>query len=87
QISTRIKKERIKRALDVIVEIGLKVHGRYIHRSVKCYVTEKNTTWVCRLENYIPVVVENNIQLNFGEWINVYINEATFYDLRGFVNM
>jgi MiaB-like tRNA modifying enzyme len=83
QIDTRTKKARLKRALDVVMEVGLKVRSKYLNNSVRAFVTEKTNTWVARLENYIPVVIKNLCQLDYGVWVNVYIDEITFYDIRG----
>ena len=85
QIHTKIKKERVKKALNLIMEVGLKVRERYLGTKVKVFVTEKTNTWIARLDNYIPVVIRDGYNLDYGLWINVYIDEITFFDIRGYV--
>ncbi|MEM0001528.1 MAG: tRNA (N(6)-L-threonylcarbamoyladenosine(37)-C(2))-methylthiotransferase [Desulfurococcaceae archaeon] len=86
QINTAAKKERLKKALDVIIEVGLKVRKKYLNRIVNGFVTERTNTWIARLDNYIPIVIKNNIGLNYGEWVNIHVDEITFFDIRGYVN-
>ena len=87
QLNTAVKKERLRRALRVVEEVGLKVRERYLHSYVRGFVTEKTSTWVARLSNYIPVVIKNSeeVRLSYGSWVSIYIDSATFYDLRGYV--
>lgn len=86
-LNTWIKKERVKKALEAIEEVGLRVRQKYLHKTVRCYVTEKSNTWVARLENYIPVVLKTtNNSVDYGSWINAYIDEITFFDIRGYAN-
>lgn len=88
QIDTKIKKERLKKALDVVVEVGLAVRKKFLNSMVRGIITEKSTTWVARLINYIPVVIKNNdIELEFGRWVNIHIDEITFFDIRGYVKL
>ncbi len=86
QISTKTKKERMKRILRVIEEVGLSVHREYIGSRVEVLVTEYGKGWVGRTYNYIPVIIENGNGLNYGDRITVYIRNATFYDLRGSID-
>jgi MiaB-like tRNA modifying enzyme len=83
QIDTSTKKTRLKKALEAIVEVGLKVRRKYLHNVVEGFVTERTNTWIARLENYIPVVVKSSDGVGFGEWVRVYIDDITFYDIRG----
>lgn len=86
QLPTRVKKERVLRALQVIEEVGLKIRLKYIGKEVECFTTEHSNTWICRLENYIPVVVTGkggDPALDYGRWIRVLVDDATFFDLRG----
>ncbi|OYT37825.1 MAG: 2-methylthioadenine synthetase [Desulfurococcales archaeon ex4484_58] len=85
QVPTKIKKERMLRLLNVIQKVGLKTHGKYVGLDVNVFITEYSNTWIGRLDNYIPVVIKNNYpNIDYGSNINVHIDTATFYDLRGY---
>ncbi len=86
QVPTKTKKERMKRILRVIEEVGLSVHREYIGSRVEVLITEYGKGWVGRTHNYIPVIIENGNGLNYGDRITVYIRNATFYDLRGSID-
>ncbi len=83
QVSTKIKKERMKRILSVIEEVGLSVHRKYVGSSIEVLLTEYGKDWIGRTYNYIPVIIEDSNGLNYGDRITVYVYDATFYDLRG----
>ncbi len=85
QIPPYVKKKRSIKALKVIEEIGLKTHRRYIGVTTKALVLEKglNNTLVARTRNYYSVILPNDGETSIGEWVNVRITEATYYDLRG----
>jgi len=87
QVDTRVKKKRLELALKTIMDIGLKVREKYLNTRVSCIVTERDKTWVGRLLNYIPVVIKDprKAQISYGEWVDVYIDEITFFDIRGYV--
>ncbi|MEM0325510.1 MAG: tRNA (N(6)-L-threonylcarbamoyladenosine(37)-C(2))-methylthiotransferase [Desulfurococcaceae archaeon] len=85
QINTRVKKSRMRRALEVIVTVGLRVREQYIGRVVEGYITEKTDNWIARLDNYIPVVLKTSRNVDFGDFVKVFVDEATFFDLRGHV--
>lgn len=86
QVNTRTKKERMIIALRTIEEVGLKVRQKYLHTVVTCIITEKTNTWIGRLGNYIPVVLKSySTDIDYGKWLRVYIDEITFYDIRGVV--
>ncbi|MEM1619072.1 MAG: tRNA (N(6)-L-threonylcarbamoyladenosine(37)-C(2))-methylthiotransferase [Desulfurococcaceae archaeon] len=85
QINTRVKKSRMRRALEVIVTVGLRVREQYIGRVVEGYITEKTDNWIARLDNYIPVVLKTSRNVDFGGFVKVFVDEATFFDLRGHV--
>lgn len=87
-LDTRVKKARVKKALEVVVNAGLKVREPYVGKTVRCFITEWQRSWVGRLDNYIPVVLKtlpNNANLNYGDFVKVYVDEATFFDIRGHV--
>lgn len=87
QVDTAVKKRRLELALKVIMETGLKVRQKYLNTRVSCIVTERSKTWIGRLVNYIPVVIKgpSDTSVNYGTWLNVYIDEITFFDIRGYV--
>lgn len=88
QVDTRIKKSRLKRALETVVSVGLKIREPYVGKAVECFLTEKQRSWVGRLDNYIPVVIKNGTNLfKYGHAIRVYVDEATFFDLRGYITL
>jgi len=85
QLPTGTKKNRILRALKTIEEVGLRVRMRYAGKHVECFTTEYTNTWICRLVNYIPVVIvrlSDSIRVDYGEWVKVHVEGATFFDLR-----
>jgi MiaB/RimO family radical SAM methylthiotransferase len=86
QVNTVVKKERLKKALDAIMDVGLRVREKYLNKVVEGFTTEKTNTWIARLENYIPIVIKDHVNLKYGEWIKVYVDEITFFDVRGHVN-
>jgi len=86
QVDTQVKKKRLGLALKTAINTGIKVRQKYLNSIVSCFITEKNKTWVGRLSNYIPVVIRGpgSASLNYGEWINVHVDEITFFDIRGY---
>ncbi len=87
QVDTAVKKRRLELALKTIMDVGLRVRQKYLNTRVPCFVTEKSETWVARLVNYIPVVIKDpgKSVINYGEWLRVYIDEVTFFDIRGYI--
>lgn len=85
QLPTSVRKERVLKALRVVEKVGMRVRARYVGTSVRCFITEHTGTWVCRLTNYIPVVIRGGAgsTLDYGKWVEVLVEEATFFDLRG----
>ncbi len=85
QVSSKVKKERMRRFLELMESIGLKKHSKYLGKVVKAFVTEKSrNTYTARLINYTPVVIDSNREI-IGKWINARIQRITFFDLRGIV--
>jgi len=84
QLPTKIKKQRMLKLLEVVEDVGYKVHARYIDTSLNVFITEKNNKWIGRTRNYIPVIIMgNDNSLGYGRRVHVLVREATFYDLRG----
>jgi len=83
QIPEIIKKQRCKVLEEVIERIGLDINKEYIGTKAKALITEKGFrpgSVVARLYNYKPVVIKKELPL--GIWVEVEIEEATFFDLR-----
>ncbi|MCC6011022.1 MAG: tRNA (N(6)-L-threonylcarbamoyladenosine(37)-C(2))-methylthiotransferase [Desulfurococcaceae archaeon] len=87
QVNTLVRKRRLRLALKTIMDVGLRVRQKYLNTKVSCFVTEKSKTWVARLVNYIPVVIKGFDRdiVSYGKWLSVYIDEVTFFDIRGYV--
>lgn len=87
QVPDSIKKRRSSYLMKIIERIGLEINARYVGRRVRALAVEKGFregSIMARLDNYIPVVVTYEDGL-LGKWIDVYVKEATFFDLRGVV--
>jgi MiaB-like tRNA modifying enzyme len=87
QVNTLVRKRRLRLALKTIMDVGLRVRQKYLNTKVSCFVTEKSKTWIARLVNYIPVVIKGFDRdiVSYGKWLSVYIDEVTFFDIRGYV--
>ncbi|MEB3861216.1 MAG: tRNA (N(6)-L-threonylcarbamoyladenosine(37)-C(2))-methylthiotransferase [Desulfurococcales archaeon] len=85
QVPDPVKKERSRRLMRIIEEIGERIHRRYIGMRVRALVTERSfRSWsmTARLDNYFPVVLPLREEL-MGEWVDVVVEDASFFDLRG----
>ncbi|MCQ4366723.1 MAG: tRNA (N(6)-L-threonylcarbamoyladenosine(37)-C(2))-methylthiotransferase [Sulfolobales archaeon] len=84
QVPDSVKKERMKTAMGLYESIAYDIHSEYVGKTVKVLTTElgRKGSVIGRLRNYIPVVVKNESSL--GNWVKVVIEEASFYDLRGY---
>ncbi|AHC51298.1 2-methylthioadenine synthetase [Sulfolobus acidocaldarius SUSAZ] len=83
QVPDPVKKERIQIANKLYEELAYEVHSDYLNSIASVITTEygRKGSVIGRTLNYIPVVIRQNVEL--GKRINVRINEASFYDLRG----
>ena len=84
QVPDSVKKERMKTAMGLYESIAYDIHSEYVGKTVEVLTTElgRKGSVIGRLRNYIPVVVKNESSL--GNWVKVAIEEASFYDLRGY---
>jgi MiaB-like tRNA modifying enzyme len=84
QVRDSVKKERMKTAMGLYESIAYDIHSEYVGKTVEVLTTElgRKGSVIGRLRNYIPVVVKNESSL--GNWVKVVIEEASFYDLRGY---
>ncbi len=83
QIPDPIKKARSKILEKIIEDIGLSINKEYIGSRAKAIIVEKGFrpgSVVARLYNYKPVVIKEELPL--GKWVEVEIEQATFFDLR-----
>jgi len=83
QVPDPIKKERMKTATKIYEDIAYSIHSEYVNATSLVLTTErgKKGSIIGRTINYIPVVIRNYDRL--GDWINVRITEASFFDLKG----
>jgi MiaB-like tRNA modifying enzyme len=83
QVPDSVKKLRMREANKVYEEVALEIHREYVGSITKALVTEegKKGTKIGRTINYIPVIIENNVEL--GKWYDVRINDATYFDVKG----
>jgi MiaB-like tRNA modifying enzyme, archaeal-type len=84
QVPDSVKKERMKTAMGLYESIAYDIHSEYVGKTVEVLTTElgRKGSVIGRLRNYVPVVVKNESSL--GNWVKVVIEEASFYDLRGY---
>jgi len=84
QVPDSVKKERMKTAMGLYESIAYDIHSEYVGKTVEVLTTElgRKGSVIGRLRNYIPVVVKNESSL--GNWVKVVIEEASFYDIRGY---
>ena len=83
QVPDPIKKERMRIANKVYEDVAYSVHSEYLNSNALVLTTEtgRKGSIIGRTINYIPVVIRNFDKL--GEWVNVRITEASFFDLKG----
>ena len=85
QLSDSVKKTRSKRLSKIIEEITGEIFSSYIGRRVRGLVVERGfraNSLVARLDNYFPVVLPYEEGL-LGRRVEVEVEDATFFDLRG----
>lgn len=83
QVSTNTSKQRSKILTGVWRNIALDNNRKWIGREGKILIDEKgkNDSWIGRNYCYKPVIVRGDFKL--GDEIDVKINDATSFDLRG----
>jgi len=83
QVPDPIKKERMRIANKVYEDVAYSIHSEYVNTTSLVLTTErgKKGSIIGRTINYIPVVIRDYDRL--GDWINVRITEASFFDLKG----
>lgn len=85
QVPDPVKKRRSTILSRLVERIGLERYSRYVGSRVKALVAGspyREGSLVARLQNYIPVVIPAG-EARVGEWVEVEVAGATFFDLRG----
>ncbi|BEP18018.1 tRNA (N(6)-L-threonylcarbamoyladenosine(37)-C(2))-methylthiotran sferase [Pyrofollis japonicus] len=84
QVPDPVKKQRSKKLGEIIAKIGLEEHRRYVGSKARALVVSRGERGGLdtKLFNYMPVILPENEALP-GQWCNVEIVDATWYDLRG----
>ena len=90
QVPEGVKKERSRRLMKLYEEIGLERNKMFIGRVVEGVVVEENViggrrTYTVRSISYDSIVVPWSPNVKLGSRVRVYVNDATFFDLRGVV--
>ncbi|RLG75635.1 MAG: 2-methylthioadenine synthetase [Thermoprotei archaeon] len=86
QIPSYVKKQRLKRIIELMEKVTFEKHNKYVGRTVKALTTEegRDLTVIARTINYYPIVI-NDSNIKLGSWVQVKIIKNTFYDLRGII--
>ncbi len=84
QVPSSVKKERSKKLTELIERIGLEENSTLVGSRVEALVVSAGERGGldAKMFNYTPVVVGSG-EARIGEWKNIEIIEATWYDLRG----
>lgn len=85
QVPDPVKKDRSRRLMRIIEEIGERKHRVYVGKRVRALVTERSFrhwSMTARLDNYFPIVVPLREEL-MGRWVDIDVVDASFFDLRG----
>lgn len=84
QVADSVKKRRSTILMELSKKIGEAFMSRYLDRTVAAITTEpghKPDTVIARLENYVPLVIEDNVPI--GKRVRARITGYTFFDIRG----
>jgi len=84
QLAGRVTKDRSRRAVRLFEGVGLKQNQKWVGWKGKALVSQKNEdgSYTGRNTHYKPIVIKHHQEL-LGKWVEVEIEEATYYDLRG----
>jgi len=86
QLPDSVKKDRSRRLMRLVEEVGFMRHKRYIGleaRALAAGRAYRPGSLLARLDNYYPVIVPGGGKGLVGRWVRVRIVNATYYDLRG----
>lgn len=85
QVPDPVKKARSRMLSKLVERIGLERYSKYVGSRLRALVAGtpfRDESLVARLQNYIPVAVPRG-EARVGEWVEVEITGASFFDLRG----
>ncbi len=90
QVPESVKKERSRKLMKLYEEIGYERNKRFIGRVVEGVVVEENVvggrrTYTVRIPTYDSIVIPWSSNIKLGSRVKVYVSNATFFDLRGYV--
>lgn len=83
ELPGRVTKDRSRRMNRLFEKIGLEKNKKWISWGGLALVSEKNDgTYTARNDYYKPIIIKPDQKL-LGKFVNVEIEDATYYDLRG----
>jgi MiaB/RimO family radical SAM methylthiotransferase len=83
QVPSRIAKDRSRKLTKMHLDISRKINEKFVDEKKRILVAEfgKNNTLMGRTENYLPVVIDNNVEI--CDFVDVKIVEAMDTYLKG----
>jgi MiaB/RimO family radical SAM methylthiotransferase len=88
QVPEPVKKERSLRIQEVIKRVGTEIYSSYVggrFRGLLASRSFREGFSTVRLDNYFPVAVPASTLRSYGEFVDVKITGATYFDLRGVI--
>jgi len=84
QLPTRITKDRSRIVNKIFIEYAKEKNREWIGWEGKALISEigKDNSFIGRNFAYKPIIIKTNKNV-FGRFVNVKVDDATFYDLRG----
>jgi len=84
QLPTRITKDRSRIVNKIFIEYAKEKNREWIGWEGKALISEigKDNSFIGRNFAYKPIIIKTNKNI-FGRFVNVKVDDATFYDLRG----
>jgi len=84
QLPTRITKDRSRIVNRIFIEYAKEKNREWIGWEGKALISEigKDNSFIGRNFAYKPIIIKTNKNV-FGRFVNVKVDDATFYDLRG----
>lgn len=88
QVPEPIKKERSLRIQEVIKRIGIEIYRSYVGSNFRGLLASRSFREgfsTVRLDNYFPVAVPASPSRRYGDFVEVKVTDATYFDLRGVI--
>lgn len=85
QVPDPVKKARSTALAKLVESLGLERYSSYVGRRLKALVAGepfREGSLTARIQNYTPVAIPEG-QASVGDWVEVEVTGATFFDLRG----